>query len=263
MYCAGRTTGLSIECGDGVCSTVPMIDGHSVAHAARRINFGGYDLTRWLQDALCARGFALGGAVALDTVYKMKEKLCYMAASSEEIESYSKRAQENVAPLAEVPQVEHIGNSQLEGVFTLPGGQTITLRPEERFGAAEALFRSNARADCPANGFSLPDMVCESINACDPLIRGRLFGNIVLSGGCAMVPGFAGRLTGELRARLPPAAEVCVRVASGDDDDSAHAYTAWSGGSVIGAMNTFQKVWVRRREYEEFGPGIVHRKCVL
>jgi actin-related protein len=45
--------------------------------------------------------------------------------------------------------------------------------------------------------------VCNSINLCDRDIRASLFGNIVLSGGNTMFPGFADRMQKEIVALAP------------------------------------------------------------
>jgi actin-related protein len=38
-------------------------------------------------------------------------------------------------------------------------------------------------------------------------------------------------------------------------------YSAWSGGSILSSLSTFQAMWISKAEYDESGPDIVHRKC--
>ena len=38
-------------------------------------------------------------------------------------------------------------------------------------------------------------------------------------------------------------------------------YSVWIGGSIVSSLSTFQQMWISRQEYDESGPGIVHRKC--
>lgn len=38
-------------------------------------------------------------------------------------------------------------------------------------------------------------------------------------------------------------------------------YSVWIGGSILASLSTFQNLWVSKQEYDETGPGIVHRKC--
>merc|ERR1711981_499329 len=37
--------------------------------------------------------------------------------------------------------------------------------------------------------------------------------------------------------------------------------TVLSGGSILSSLSTFQEMWITKDEYDESGPGIVHRKC--
>ncbi len=36
-------------------------------------------------------------------------------------------------------------------------------------------------------------------------------------------------------------------------------YSAWIGGSILSSLSTFDSVWITKEDYEENGPGIVHR----
>ena len=38
-------------------------------------------------------------------------------------------------------------------------------------------------------------------------------------------------------------------------------YSVWIGGSILASLSTFQNLWCSKQEYDESGPGIVHRKC--
>ena len=38
-------------------------------------------------------------------------------------------------------------------------------------------------------------------------------------------------------------------------------YSVWLGGSILAAWSTFQTMWINKNEYDEGGPGIIHRKC--
>ena len=38
-------------------------------------------------------------------------------------------------------------------------------------------------------------------------------------------------------------------------------FAAWIGGADLASLSTFSTMWITRLEYDEFGAGIVHRKC--
>lgn len=88
---------------------------------------------------------------------------------------------------------------------------------------------------------------------CDLDIRRDLFGNVVLSGGSTMYPGIADRMQKELNGLAP--ASMKVKIVAPPE----RKYSVWIGGSILASLSTFQNLWVSKQEYDEVGPGIVHR----
>jgi centractin len=37
-------------------------------------------------------------------------------------------------------------------------------------------------------------------------------------------------------------------------------YSTWIGGSILASLDTFKKMWVSKREYDEEGQRAIHRK---
>ena len=37
--------------------------------------------------------------------------------------------------------------------------------------------------------------------------------------------------------------------------------SSWLGGSILSSLSSFQHMWVSKEEFDESGPGIIHRKC--
>jgi hypothetical protein len=92
-----------------------------------------------------------------------------------------------------------------------------------------------------------------AIFKCDLDIRRDLYGNVVLSGGTTMFPGIADRMQKELTSLSPSSMKVKI-VAPPE-----RKYSVWIGGSILASLSTFQNLWVSKQEYDESGPGIVHR----
>jgi hypothetical protein len=92
-----------------------------------------------------------------------------------------------------------------------------------------------------------------SIFKCDLDIRRDLYGNVVLSGGTTMFPGISDRMQKELTSLSPSSMKVKI-VAPPE-----RKYSVWIGGSILASLSTFQNLWCSKQEYDESGPGIVHR----
>ena len=67
--------------------------------------------------------------------------------------------------------------------------------------------------------------------------------------------GFGERVRKELTQLTPP--KIRPRVMTPQE----RAYMVWIGGSILASLSTFQQMWISKKEYDEYGPSIVHRKC--
>ena len=82
-----------------------------------------------------------------------------------------------------------------------------------------------------------------------------LYANTVLSGGSTMYPGIADRMQKEITAMAPSTMKIKIIA------PPERKYSVWIGGSILASLSTFQEMWISKQEYDECGPGIVHRKC--
>lgn len=234
LYSSGRTTGIVLDSGDGVSNTVPIYEGYAIPHAIQRIELAGADITEYFRQLLKDRGYNFTTAAELEIVRDIKEKICYVV--DKNFDQELKKSQDNNAN---------------DKTYELPDGRSIVVG-NERFRCPEILFQPSHA------GFELEGVhkyAYDSVMKCDADVRKDLFLNIILSGGTTLFEGMGERMWHELNSLAPSSNKIKVLA------PPERKYSVWLGGSILAALSTFQTMWINKQEYDESGPGIIHRKC--
>merc|ERR1712010_167349 len=240
LYASGRTTGVVVDCGDGVSHTVHIYEGYSMPHAIQRINLAGRDLTEWMCKILMDSKITLTTSAEKETAKKMKEELCYVA------EDYD----------AEMADFQDKTKK-----FEMPDGTSVEVHAQQ-IRCPELMFK-------PAlDGREMPglhQLTDKTVKDCDLDVRKDLLGNVVMSGGTTMFPNMPERLQNEIQTLVAEATKVKVIA------PPECMISVWIGGSILASLSTFSRMWICKESdadatppitgYDEVGPRIVHQMC--
>lgn len=144
LYASGRNSGVALDSGHGLTQIVPVYEGHTLPHAASKIDVAGSDITSYLGRSL---------RYDEDTLNDIKEKCCRVALDPDGEAGTEKRG------------------------YELPDGQYITLG-DECFQAPEILLQPGRFLGINQPG--IHELVIDAIQKCDSNIQDGLYSNILV-----------------------------------------------------------------------------------
>ena len=228
VLCTARSTVIVLDVGEGYSSVLPICEGLPIPAAIVQQDFAGSDVTDYLMKLLNQKGYQFTTSAEREMVREVKENVAYVSVDYQN----------------EMP-------SKPPMTYTLPDGNTIEMT-DEHFRCSEILFQpeSSGKKLC-----GLHTMVHDSLMECSVDSRHDLYCKIVLTGGCSMMPGFADRMTKEMRKLIPEAQGLKVL----EDTRSEWDVAVWIGGSILASFCLFPSRCVTKQAYEEYGPCAVYR----
>lgn len=237
LYATGRTTGIVLDSGDGVTQAVPIYEGFALPLAITRSDVAGRDVTRYLKLLLRKEGLIFNTTAEFEVVKTIKEKICFLTSNPQR--SYDDRT---VAGSA----------GELENTsYILPDGRQVQIGVNPRLRAPEILFRP----DIIGHEFEgVHGILVSSIEKADMDLRKIFYQNIVLSGGSTLFKGFGDRLLNEVKKIASK--DLKIRISAPQE----RLYSTWIGGSILASLESFKRMWISRKEYDEEGPRIIHKK---
>jgi actin-related protein len=240
LYASGRTTGVVVDCGDGVSHTVPIYEGYSMPHAIQRINLAGRDLTDYICKILTESKINLHTSAERESAKKIKEDLCYVSMNfAEEVDNFAGK----------------------EKTFELPDMSVVTVH-NQIIRCPELMFKPSMDGK---EMMGLHELAKKTVDDCDLDVRKDLLCNIVMSGGTTMFPNMPERLQAEIEGLVAEGAKVKVIA------PPERMITVWLGGSILASLSTFGRMWINSTSqpdvvppivgYDDVGPRIVHQMC--
>ncbi|XP_003230626.2 actin-like protein 9 [Anolis carolinensis] len=231
VYAHGKISGLVVDTGYATTHTVPVHQGYNLPHATERLDVAGSNITCFLMDLLKDKGYYFDDRM-LAVVEDIKRKCCYVALDFEAEWSHPKR--------------------EYSADYHLPDGQVINLG-KERFQCPELLFHPPQTPGLSQVG--IHGMALRSLRKVPEEVKKDMYENILLCGGSSLFEGLEKRFTHDVMTGVTTNTKVKVAAIP------LRQYSVWTGGSVLASLKNFQSCWVKREQYNEHGPYIVHRKC--
>uniref|UniRef100_A0A5S6QEU3 Actin-like protein 6A n=1 Tax=Trichuris muris TaxID=70415 RepID=A0A5S6QEU3_TRIMR len=270
-YAHGRTSALVVDSGASQTYAVAVLDGYCIPATIARSPLAGDFIStsclQYLQSAnievvpkymIKSKESCDGGKQA---VWKKKSDLPKVTQSfhncmvKEAIDDLKACALQVSDTALETELVEKYPRVHYE----FPNGTGVDLG-KERFEITETLFDTSfikpGMLTSPA--LSISSVISTSINLCDNENRASLYGAVLVTGGNSLLSGFTERLNYEINQRLTSNVKVKLLHAPSTLE---RRFGAWTGGSILGSLPAFQKMWISKQEYEESGRGIVIKKC--
>ena len=166
LFSYGKSSGLIIDSGFNVTSTVPIYEGFPLTHASVKINYGGEDISKNLLDLIkenVDKSYKeIKGRILADDI---KEKLSFVSLNGVDNEDKS------------------------ETTYELPDGKKVNLS-SELYTINEILFNPSEEECKEKNLMSLKNMVVESMDKCESEIKDDIKENICLIGGTTLLKNF-------------------------------------------------------------------------
>jgi len=269
IFAAGRTTGLAVECGAGITSTVPVYEGLALKHAAVVIDYGGQDISANLKRLLNERNIPIDLAEAKN----LKERM----ARVNPLLGLGLGAGAAVAAAAAVKTTTTTTQTSIEAedsTFFLPDGTEVTVPTKIFYECTQPLFKGSFvyppkgeevhPAAVPPAG--LTAQVVESWSLCDDSVRRDLIQNVIMAGGTSLLNGLGDRLGKELASKVtqvsteggrnnsfqPYEARVMPTQSYSEAGyTSQRKFAPWVGASILASLESFKDLRISRQEWDE------------
>ncbi|KAF9578489.1 Actin-like 6A, partial [Lunasporangiospora selenospora] len=212
-FASGRPHALVVDSGGDMTSVVPVYDGYVLRKGIMRQSFGGNFLSEQILAHFQAQNIDIVPQylIAKKAPVEVGHKPVVTLRDRPATPSFHKMMQmkvvhdykESVCQVSETTYNEQNITSRPQKPYEFPDGYNLNFGAD-RFKVPETMFNpkefiKNPTAD-QESFVGLPKLVFNSVQSCDIDFRHMLCGNIVLTGGNTLFPGFADRLHWELNS---------------------------------------------------------------
>lgn len=242
-------TGTVIDSGDGVTHVIAVAEGYVIGSSIKHIPIAGRDITSFIQNMLRDRGEA---DTSLRTAERIKQEYCYVSPNI--VNEFKRYDQDPTSKFMK---------------YTVPSKKVDVDVGYERFMAPEIFFSPEIAT--PDYLTPLPEVVDNVVQSSPIDVRKGLYRNIVLSGGSTMFKDFGRRLQRDIKslvdARLRKYEQAAGAKSSGIEvqvvSHKRQRSAVWFGGSLMAQTPEFKNYCYSKKDYDEYGPGIVRQFSLM
>ena len=233
LISTGYSTGIVLESGSDITQSCVSYEGYLIENSCLRFDYGGKDVSNTLKILLKQRNSDINYINFFDDIKVLndiKEKQCYIKTLKDDNEDFV----------------------SIHSEYILPDGSKLNLQ-DEKILAPEILFNNKLIFQ---EYFPFHEMVINSIDKCDVNIKGKLYKTIVMSGGNTKFKGIEEKMKTNLSYLIPRGVDIKLRMQENPE------LNCWNGGNIIASLNTFNKMLVNKKEWDECGKNIIHIKNI-
>ena len=232
LISTGYSTGVVLESGSDITQSCVSYEGYLIENSFYRYDYGGKDVSSILK-ILIKQNNPKFNCYVLDNIKvlnEIKEKQCYIKTLKDENEDFV----------------------SIPSEYILPDGSKLVLN-DEKILAPEILFNNKLIF---GEYLTFHEMVINSINKVDINIKNKLYKTIILSGGNTKFKGIEEKMKTNLSYLMPRGVDIKIRTQINPE------LNCWNGGNIIASLNTFNKMLVNKKEWDECGKNIIHIKNI-
>ena len=228
----GYSTGVVLESGSDITQSCVSYEGYLIENSFYRYDYGGKDISNILKILLKQNNPNINSNVFdnIKVINEIKENQCYIKTLKDENEDFV----------------------SIPSDYILPDGNKLVLN-DEKILAPEILFNNKLIF---AEYLTFHEMVINSINKVDINIKNKLYKTIILSGGNTKFKGIEEKMKTNLSYLMPRGVDIKIRTQINPE------LNCWNGGNIIASLNTFNKMLVNKKEWDECGKNIIHIKNI-
>ncbi|CAF0902455.1 unnamed protein product [Adineta steineri] len=249
-YTLGRSTALVLDIGYKEAQIMPVAEGVPLAVQFDSLSYAGEAIHKQIQLLLEQHAFVIHQGhkqsfseanlkLSEDTLEDIKVRCCFVSPFTR-AQMYAETKLGSDESFKEASSVE----------YSLGADTIIHIPGIVREFACEILFEQDI------DGKSVATLILDALIQSSLDLRRQFADNILVIGGTAMMPGFLHRLNSELLHLVNISTYVnklAIKQFHFHLPPSQLNYTAWLGGSIIGALDTLESQSIIREKYLENG----------